>query len=185
MIAVVFSIFTAYGFVYGDAKTLMKGAVVTLLGIIIYFLAISDVFIFSETSRLNAGIASAGGRLGLWEQGLMLFINSDLLTFLTGYGFMLPQHSFYTGSLVTNSLHNGYLQVLVGTGILGFCAYFMIWGSLLYGNSLALKSYRFCFYALLLFLGVFNFTELGSLVLVNSMSLTFIVLMGLSYRNYN
>lgn len=126
--------------------------------------------------RFQTGLSTLGGRLTLWEQAYTTMESSTLLNLFFGFGFMLPNSWFHTGGLTTNSLHNGYLQVLFGTGLIGLCAYLLIWYSLIITNQSKKTLQTFTFYSLFSFLLLFNISELGPFVLVNSMSLVFIAL---------
>lgn len=94
-------------------------------------LIISAVVIYFNTSHLSSNIpermfhevSSFGGRLELWESSLKILVSSGFNELLFGYGLGLPKLIFSTGNLDTRSLHNGYLQVLIGSGLISFAFY--------------------------------------------------------------
>ena len=77
-------------------------------------------------------ILKLSGRLVLWKLGMAGLMNK----FLIGYGFGVGSRSLFyqfgtTGySETISGIHNGFLEVALGTGIIGFCLWFssISWG---------------------------------------------------------
>lgn len=116
------------------------------------------------------------GREELWLQALNRITGSSFYHILIGFGFMLPNDEFIHGSLVTNTLHNGYLQVLYGTGIFGLISYIALWSSVVRNiKKITNRNERNTYATLILFLVLFNITELSSLVLMNTFTLDYFV----------
>ncbi|WP_228856230.1 O-antigen ligase family protein [Desulfomarina profundi] len=178
MVALVASSLIGYLVSFRNIQAYIKVIVGFVLGIGCFYVMHGSIT--GSSIRLQVGLATFGGRLALWEQAYVRLGSSSFLNILLGHGFMLPNSWFHTGGLTTNSLHNGYLQVLFGTGLFGFFAYLLIWYSLVIAKKPPDTFSNFAFYSLLSFLFIFNFCELGSFVLVNSMSLTFLALIGIS-----
>jgi O-antigen ligase len=77
-------------------------------------------------------ILKLSGRLVLWKLGIIGFMNK----YLIGYGFGVGSRTIFykfgtTGySDTISGIHNGFLEVALGTGIFGFCLWFsaISWG---------------------------------------------------------
>jgi O-antigen ligase len=88
-------------------------------------------------------ILKLSGRLVLWKLGIVALMNK----FLIGYGFGVGSRTlFYQFGTVGYSetisgIHNGFLEVALGTGIIGFCLWIssISWGLFLLFKSLFKK----------------------------------------------
>ncbi len=94
-------------------------------------------------------IVTLKGRTHLWDVYLRMFTDKPIL----GYGFaVVSRMGSYFGTISTTNTHNGFLEVLLGTGILGM-SFFVLWMLRLSGEIM--KAYKKHFLGIVGFIGAF------------------------------
>ncbi|MFX0124499.1 MAG: O-antigen ligase family protein, partial [Candidatus Hodarchaeota archaeon] len=89
--------------------------------------------IFSEFENVPKREGTGAARIFLWKMGIKMFSKSPIIGIgPENFGVYLPDYAekhrdervgrVYYGRI----LHNGYLEILVGTGIIGFSAYLLL-----------------------------------------------------------
>ena len=87
-----------------------------IVGILIYEFFLPEIMQFLFPGKTMAGIRSGTGRMKMWE----VYINAWKEYPWLGYGFCIGERSGHLfGYRYTLSAHNGYISVLVNTGIAG------------------------------------------------------------------
>ncbi len=95
-------------------------------------------------------IVTLRGRTHLWDTYFSLFYDKPIL----GYGFaVVSRMGSYFGAISTTNTHNGFLEVLLGTGILGM-SLFVLWMLRLSGEIM--KAYKRHFLGIVGFIGAFT-----------------------------
>jgi len=116
--------------------------------------------------RVLLSIGTIGGRTNLWTNAVSIFFDSSFGNLIFGFGHMLPGTTFSIGSLTTRNLHNGYLQVLFGTGIPTLCVYIALLLFTLRANA-GKNEMAFSLRCLAVFNIIWNISELGAGVKLN------------------
>jgi O-antigen ligase len=88
--------------------------ILTTLGSILYFKYYDVLYYYILRGQSEGNFRSLSGRTILWEAAY----NKILASPVYGYGFGTGSLSILEGSGIS-SLHNGFLEVLIGTGIIG------------------------------------------------------------------
>ncbi len=148
---------------------------------IIYF---SQSYLISVVpDRIFRTAASFGGRSQLWILSLENFTSSGFNEIFFGQGLCLPNNTYVTGNLVTRSLHNGYLQILLGLGLIAFTVYIAMLFSSAIPNKRTFPQ-GLTHSALAIFNILWCFTELGAGIKLNIFTLILAFLLANANRPY-
>ena len=165
--------------VRGGAKASLLSVLVILVALATS-IAISDTAVgFSYLSGTASSIDTLSGRIEIWPQVLSQW-TSSLQSLLIGGGFGQLASPVQVASLVTTSAHDGYLQVLAGSGAFGFVGYGVMWVTLLV--LVCQSPTRVPLLALFAVLALHNVTEIGAFATLNPMTVIAIALLG--YANH-
>jgi O-antigen ligase len=183
ILALSFSLFVSYIFMRGKVTKKFVTVFVLLFVMVVGFFAIQFGLLGIEIvpDRMVKNLGTFSGRIELWQSSLSVFSEGSMGEILFGLGFWFPEHTFRTGSLVTHSLHNSYLQVLVGTGPITVCVYVLMLFLLLRveaprsGLTLSLR-------AIAIFNIVWGLSEIGPAVKLNYFSILLALLIAQCYR---
>jgi O-antigen ligase len=123
----------------------------------LYFTTFQQIFF--KTKEFDPNTATSG-RIFLWEHNINIFMGSNFIRKLAGYGLGIGSSKVIGSHSEIWSSHNNYLHLLLQLGCIGLIGYILIYVFLLKDIYMAKidGSTKFFFYGIVISIALMNFT---------------------------